>query len=185
MGKFKWENGKLVKNAVVTIDGVEHEVTPAVVEGATAVSAENLNEMQDGIYEDMVQLDENGKLVDNNKNKIHFTEVVNLRTNTEEDQFKTSTSLSIADNFNEYDFIFVGIKRIGKSDKRVETDIVSINNNSKKENNDYCFFRGRTSSGEKTYDYFNLQSYGVLQMTLGAESGFYNYYLDFVIGIKF
>lgn len=74
MAKFKWENGKLIKNAVVEINGVEHEVTPPVVEGGTSVSDKNLNTMEDGIYEDMVQ--HNGEnFVDNDGNVLKNTKI--------------------------------------------------------------------------------------------------------------
>lgn len=49
MDKMQFENGVLVTPAKVVIDGVEHEVTPAVYEGKTPFSAENINQMQDNI----------------------------------------------------------------------------------------------------------------------------------------
>ena len=49
MDKMQFENGTLVSTAKVVIDGVEHEVIPAVYEGKTPFSAENINKMQDNI----------------------------------------------------------------------------------------------------------------------------------------
>lgn len=49
MDKMQFENGTLVSPAKVVIDGVEHEVTPAVYKGNTPFSAENINQMQDNI----------------------------------------------------------------------------------------------------------------------------------------
>lgn len=51
MNKMQFENGTLVSPAKVVIDGVEHEVTPAVYEGNTPFSAENINKMQDNMEE--------------------------------------------------------------------------------------------------------------------------------------
>lgn len=48
---IKFEDGQVVKPASVTIDGVEHEVTPAVYEGNTPLSSYNLNRMQEKIIE--------------------------------------------------------------------------------------------------------------------------------------
>ena len=52
MEKIKFEDGQLVRPAYVTIDNVEHEVTPAVFEGNTPLSSYNLNKMQSEIIED-------------------------------------------------------------------------------------------------------------------------------------
>lgn len=49
MDKIPFEDGKKLKNAFVTIDGKEYEVTPAQYQGKTPVSASNLNKMQDNI----------------------------------------------------------------------------------------------------------------------------------------
>ena len=53
MGKFKWENGTLVSKAKVEIGGQIYDVEPEQYSGTTPLSAENLNQMQDGIYEDI------------------------------------------------------------------------------------------------------------------------------------
>ncbi len=54
MSKFIWKNGNLVANAKVEIEGQIYDVTPEQYEGETPLSAQNLNAMQDGIYEDMI-----------------------------------------------------------------------------------------------------------------------------------
>lgn len=54
MAKFQWKNGTLVSNAKVEINGQIYDVTPEQYEGETPLSAQNLNAMQDGIYEDMI-----------------------------------------------------------------------------------------------------------------------------------
>lgn len=54
MSKFKWENGSKIAEANVEINGNIFNVNPAQYEGKTPLSAQNLNKMQDGIYEDMV-----------------------------------------------------------------------------------------------------------------------------------
>lgn len=51
MQKTNWENGTIVKEASVVIDGVEYEVTPRQIEGNTPLSADNLNNMEDNIEE--------------------------------------------------------------------------------------------------------------------------------------
>lgn len=53
MGKFTWENGTLISNAKVRIGGIDYEVEPEQYSGTTPLSANNLNAMQDGIYEDI------------------------------------------------------------------------------------------------------------------------------------
>lgn len=54
MPKFKWENGTKIADANVEINGNIFNVNPAQHEGKTPLSAQNLNAMQDGIYEDMI-----------------------------------------------------------------------------------------------------------------------------------
>lgn len=49
MEKMQFENGTLVTPAKVTIDGVDYTVIPAVYEGDTPFTAENINQMQDNI----------------------------------------------------------------------------------------------------------------------------------------
>lgn len=46
-----FENGTLVSNAKVTIDGTDYNVTPAEYQGTTPLSAENINELQTRIYD--------------------------------------------------------------------------------------------------------------------------------------
>lgn len=53
MGKFTWQNGTLVTPARVEVGGQVYDVTPEQYSGQTPLSAENLNQMQDGIYEDI------------------------------------------------------------------------------------------------------------------------------------
>ena len=49
MDKINFEDGQLVKQASVTIDGVEHQVTPSQYSGKTPLSAYVFNQMQDNI----------------------------------------------------------------------------------------------------------------------------------------
>lgn len=58
MGKFKWENGTLVSKAKVEVSGQIYEVEPEQYSGTTPLTAENLNQMQDGIYEDIGDLEQ-------------------------------------------------------------------------------------------------------------------------------
>ena len=53
MGKFNWQNGTLVTPARVEVGGEVYDVTPEQYSGQTPLSAENMNAMQDGIYEDI------------------------------------------------------------------------------------------------------------------------------------
>ena len=46
-----WENAEITKEATVTIDGIEYEVTPRIVSGKTPVNATNLSHMDDAIQE--------------------------------------------------------------------------------------------------------------------------------------
>lgn len=73
MGKFTWQNGTLVTPARVEVGGQVYDVTPEQYSGQTPLSAENLNQMQDGIYED----------IDKNKNDISSLKY-NVETNGSE-----------------------------------------------------------------------------------------------------
>lgn len=46
MNKIEFENGKLIEDAYVEIDGVKHYIVPPKFEGKTPLSAEALNQMQ-------------------------------------------------------------------------------------------------------------------------------------------
>ena len=56
MDKIPFEDGKKLKNAFVTIDGKEHEVTPAQYQGKTPMSSFNLNKMQNNIENTLVKV---------------------------------------------------------------------------------------------------------------------------------
>ena len=58
MAKFTWQDGTLVSKAKVEVGGTIYEVDPEEYSGATPLSASNLNAMQDGIYEDIGDLDD-------------------------------------------------------------------------------------------------------------------------------
>lgn len=60
MAKFTWQDGTLVSKAKVEIGGTIYEVDPEEYSGATPLSASNLNAMQDGIYEDIENVVQNG-----------------------------------------------------------------------------------------------------------------------------
>ena len=49
MEKIEFENGQLVQNGYVMIDGVKHEITEAIYNGKIPLSAETLNKLQDNI----------------------------------------------------------------------------------------------------------------------------------------
>lgn len=57
MDKIQWENGTLVSQAKVNVGGNIYEVEPAVYSGATPISAENLNQMQDNTEEAIKEKD--------------------------------------------------------------------------------------------------------------------------------
>ena len=67
MEKIKFEDGQLVRPAYVTIDDVEHEVTPAVHEGSTPLSSYNLNKMQNEIIEDGIIVSQTEPEIDRRK----------------------------------------------------------------------------------------------------------------------
>lgn len=62
MAKFIWQDGTFVSKAKVEIGGNIYEVDPEEYSGATPLSASNLNAMQDGIYDDIDEINE--KIVD-------------------------------------------------------------------------------------------------------------------------
>ena len=51
MNKITFADGTKIQEAYVTIDGQNHNVTPAVWSGTVPLSAQNLNKMQDNIEE--------------------------------------------------------------------------------------------------------------------------------------
>lgn len=51
MNRFNWQAGTLVSKAKVTINGIVYEVEPAEYEGTTPLSPENLNEMQEILFQ--------------------------------------------------------------------------------------------------------------------------------------
>lgn len=58
MAKFTWQDGTLVSKAKVEVGGTIYEVDPEEYSGATPLSASNLNAMQDGIYDDIDEVDD-------------------------------------------------------------------------------------------------------------------------------
>lgn len=76
MEKIKFEDGQLVRPAYVTIDNVEHEVTPATYEGNTPLSSYNLNRMQNEILEDGIIISPTEPTTD--RRKIWFQKGKNL-----------------------------------------------------------------------------------------------------------
>lgn len=56
MIKIPFKNGVKSKNAYVTIDGTNHDVTDAEYTGETPLSAENLNQMQENIEKSVVSV---------------------------------------------------------------------------------------------------------------------------------
>lgn len=53
MKKINFQEGTLLSPAKVTIDGTEHQVTPAQRTGTTPLSAFMLNKLQDNIEEEV------------------------------------------------------------------------------------------------------------------------------------
>lgn len=51
MNRFNWQAGTLVSKAKVTINGIVYEVEPEEYEGETPLSPENLNEMQEILFQ--------------------------------------------------------------------------------------------------------------------------------------
>lgn len=104
MGKFNWQNGTLVTPARVEIGGEVYDVTPEQYSGQTPLSAENLNAMQDGIYEDIGNLN---NLKTNNKSSL--VDSVNeslMRTlwkNTDYTSMDSGTTITLSSS--DYDII--------------------------------------------------------------------------------
>ena len=67
MEKMQFENGTLVTPAKVTIDGVDYTVIPAVYEGDTPFTAENINQMQDNIETNRYKITLETDLADNSE----------------------------------------------------------------------------------------------------------------------
>lgn len=94
MARIEWENGTLVKQATVEVGGVEYNVNEAEYTGNTPLSAENLNAMQNDIYNEIKNVDD--KIgIGNNFNKINLTrKTSNLGTNSWVDM-ATAKSVSL------------------------------------------------------------------------------------------
>lgn len=87
MAKFEWQNGTLVSKAKVEINGEIYEVEPEQYSGTTPLTAENMNAMQDGIYEDIdkkidgYNIETNGSAVKTGRmidGKEEYVQVVNV-----------------------------------------------------------------------------------------------------------
>lgn len=68
---MEFENGVLVKNAYVVINGVEHEVHMPEYSGKTPLTAENLNKMQESIKEYVKDV-----ILEDNKKKYYVGKLV-------------------------------------------------------------------------------------------------------------
>lgn len=86
MGIVKFEDGQLVNPAYVIIDGVQHEITPAVYEGNTPLSSYNLNRMQEKILEDGIVVSPTEPTT--NRRKVWMQKGKNLFNKNDYDLFK-------------------------------------------------------------------------------------------------
>lgn len=111
MGKFNWQNGTLVTPARVEIGGEVYDVTPEQYSGQTPLSAENLNQMQDGIYSDIGNKE---SLATTNKDSLVSAineTVVESITNANGTAIKYSNGIMICSSsvtFNEINIVAFG-----------------------------------------------------------------------------
>lgn len=56
MDIFEWENGTITERPYIEIDGVKYYVQDGTISGGTPVTANNLNEMQDIINENILDI---------------------------------------------------------------------------------------------------------------------------------
>ena len=97
MNKIPFEDGVKLKNATVTINGQEYEVTPAQYSGTTPISAFNLNKMQDNIENAKAErsdVEYHGILINQLREKV-----LNLEDNTEDSGWQTA---SLTGDFKAY-----------------------------------------------------------------------------------
>jgi len=62
MKKIEFEDGELVQQGYVMIDGVKHEIIDTVYNGKIPLSAYWLNEMQDNIEEAILEVNKNTEI---------------------------------------------------------------------------------------------------------------------------
>jgi len=70
MNKIEFENGKLIEDAYVEIDGVKHYIVPPKIEGKTPLSAEALNQIQGNIIEEITTEKEKTEELNNTVSSI-------------------------------------------------------------------------------------------------------------------
>lgn len=99
MDKIPFQDGTKIKNATVTINEQEYEVTPAQYQGTTPMSAFNLNKMQDNIENTLVKVSatEPSTKADvwikhNVKNMFNPSSIIEGGYNTTTGEFITSSS---------------------------------------------------------------------------------------------
>lgn len=98
MRKIGWQNGTLISKAKVTINGTVYEVEPEEYDGQTALSAENLIQMENNVENAINELKEEKK-----GTALYST------TST-----KVVEKITLEDDVNNYDYIDITVTRAGQ-----------------------------------------------------------------------
>lgn len=97
-----FENGTLVSNAKVEINGVIYDVEPEIYEGTTPLSASNLNQLQNNLYD----------YVDN--------EIKSKVTSLWKGEKNTTGSVTLSDAYSNYDLIAFTIASNNTPNRKTE-----------------------------------------------------------------
>lgn len=159
MGKFKWENGTLISKAKVEINGQIYEVEPEQYSGTTPLTAENLNQMQDGIYED----------INSNTSKIGNLE-----------ELATTNKSSLVDSTNEINSAIT--PKVLFENKSGQKGSLSLNDNWENYKIIEVFYTRGEYQVDSSRAYTDLTSSSILQ--IGLVNCFYGYGSGFWISWK-
>lgn len=162
MPKFKWENGSKIAEANVEINGNIYNVNSAQFEGKTPLSAQNLNAMQDGIYEDITTIKElsNENILDyeesqgyliNEENKWLFNGIIPRYENKVYEKVLTAntTSLSIPCDILKHGGHY-RLVILGKTTARTDLEITFNNNKTDVYYQSGVYYTGSGTNGDGT-----------------------------------
>lgn len=98
--KVEWKTGEVVKPAHVTINGVEHNITPEERTGATPINVSNLNNMDDGIYENNLNITKTNENISSAYDSTKTYKIGDYSIHNNE-LYRCSTTIGAAEEFDE------------------------------------------------------------------------------------
>lgn len=114
--KVEWKTGEVVKPAHVTINGVEHNITPEERTGATPINVSNLNNMDDGIYENDLNITKTNENISSAYDSTKTYELYDYCIYNNE-LYKCNTAIETAEEFDETKWEKVNVTNEIKSNR--------------------------------------------------------------------